>query len=669
MKRFSRILWLGVLCVPALPAWSGVIFPRQDIAFDLPGLKGNPFDITQNDVLLLLKRPDGATVRLPAFYVGGVSWRVRYTPSARGRHVVVAVRNNGKAVKPSGLKPSAFHVTGRPMPGFVRRDPRDPGRFALDDGSGYYPIGHNAAWEDQRTYTVQGVLAKMGKAGMNWSRIWMCHWDLKNLDWVEKRPVAPGTLDLQVARRWDDIVWAAEKSGIRFQMVLQHHGQFGSGADANWDVNPWNVKNGGFLANPADFFTDPRARAITRSKYRYIIARWGYSPAVMAWELFNEVQWTDAVRDGRRDDVARWHDEMAAFIRAQDPYRHLVTSSMGTASPELGNSLDFWQPHAYVPDPLAAVGNLNGLGLDRPAFLGEIGPEGMTGGEDDFIRRLLWSSMMSESAGAAQYWSWEVVERANWYHLFRPAVAFARWSGLAGMRGAKALAAEVATEARGPLSLSPGGGWRKAERTEYSVLPNGEIPGIGLMPRYLQGRANKALFPSLTLHVNYPKPGRFAVRLSQVARLGARVVLSLDGAGMVTKDFPGTGKDETIDETLEMPVPEGQHAIRIEATGDDWVVLSRFTFEPYASTLGALAKGNGESAVVWVFDRTGKGDPVSGSLRLPGMRAGRYSVRWFDPKTGKPSGNSAASVDAAGLLTVDTPRVSGDVAAVVRRAN
>ena len=33
------------------------------------------------------------------------------------------------------------------------------------------------------------------------------------------------------------------------------------------------------------------------------------------------------------------HDEMADFIRKQDPFRHLVTSSMGTGSAELGGKL------------------------------------------------------------------------------------------------------------------------------------------------------------------------------------------------------------------------------------------------------------------------------------------------------------------------------------------
>ena len=67
-----------------------------------------------------------------------------------------------------------------------------------------------------------------------------------------------------------------------FQMVLQHHTQYSTAARADWDAHPWNLANGGWLKTPLDFFTDEQARAITRDKFRYIAARWGYSSSIMA---------------------------------------------------------------------------------------------------------------------------------------------------------------------------------------------------------------------------------------------------------------------------------------------------------------------------------------------------------------------------------------------------
>jgi len=48
------------------------------------------------------------------------------------------------------------------------------------------------------------------------------------------------------------------ESGVRFQLVLFHHGPWSSRVNSNWGENPWNVKNGGFLAKPDDFFTNQR---------------------------------------------------------------------------------------------------------------------------------------------------------------------------------------------------------------------------------------------------------------------------------------------------------------------------------------------------------------------------------------------------------------------------
>ncbi len=41
--------------------------------------------------------------------------------------------------------------------------------------------------------------------------------------------------------------------------MLFHHGPYSTTTDSNWHEHPWNVANGGFLADPTDFFVDPEA--------------------------------------------------------------------------------------------------------------------------------------------------------------------------------------------------------------------------------------------------------------------------------------------------------------------------------------------------------------------------------------------------------------------------
>lgn len=100
-----------------------------------------------------------------------------------------------------------------------------------------------------------------------------------------------------------------------------------------------------FSTGLSNFATDPTAKEYQKRWLRYAVARWGHSPAIMAWELFNEVEWVDAVQTDRDwPTVICWHAEMAAFLRELDPYHHLVTTSAAWEQPELYRAMDYFQP-------------------------------------------------------------------------------------------------------------------------------------------------------------------------------------------------------------------------------------------------------------------------------------------------------------------------------------
>ncbi len=96
----------------------------------------------------------------------------------------------------------------------------------------------------------------------------------------------------------------------------------------NWNENPYNAANGGPCIHTWDFFTDQRSRQLIRNRFRYIVARYGYSRNILCWELFNEVDWTDDF-SRHKTDVTAWHEEMAAWLSRLDVNRHLVTTSYG----------------------------------------------------------------------------------------------------------------------------------------------------------------------------------------------------------------------------------------------------------------------------------------------------------------------------------------------------
>ncbi|MDQ2732118.1 MAG: cellulase family glycosylhydrolase, partial [Armatimonadota bacterium] len=347
-----------------------------ETSFSIPNLQGDPFDPDSADVEVNVKRSHGNGWRIPAFFDGGATWRMRMTPDKPGRYTVQSITLNGQPLPPTDLQNREWTVDSAPEPGFVRIR---RGRFAFDDGTSYFPLGHNQAWRSNNLPDIPELFGKMHAAGENWSRVWMNAWDGKNLDWpVGRPPLKLGEIDLNAARRWDRIVDAAAKNGIYFQMTLQHHGQYSTTTNPNWNDNPYNTKNGGFLQDPADFFTNEQARALTRRKLRYILARWGYSPNIMAFELFNEVQYTDAAHKGRWNDVAAWHAEMAAFLREHDLNHHLITTSSIPDVPEpVWTTMDYLQRHSYPPDLLVALGDPSvewNTHPAKPLFVGEFGP-------------------------------------------------------------------------------------------------------------------------------------------------------------------------------------------------------------------------------------------------------------------------------------------------------
>ncbi|MCS6775442.1 MAG: DUF5060 domain-containing protein [Chloroherpetonaceae bacterium] len=673
-------------------AGTGVVrgtYPRIETAFRIEKLPGDPFDYERVRVIVTLRKPDGSTVDVPAFFDGDTTWRMRYTPSAPGKYSVVNIRLNQETGMASDPEPREWDVRGTPAPGFVRIDPGDRSRFVFDNGERFYPLGHNVAWESNEVPRIPEIFARMQEAGENWSRVWTTHWDGKNLDWRAgardpKRPV--GQIDLEVARRWDAIVEAAEKHGIYFQMVLQHHGQYSTEVNPNWAENPYNAAQGGFLRNPMGFFTDSQARALTKRKLYYILARWGYSPSIMAFELFNEVESTDAGRARRWEEIALWHREMALFLRQHDLYRHLLTTSAHPALAEdnpIWETVDFLQTHTYAPDTVTAMRipvPAAQKKSTRPHFIGEFGSADLKDPEGVTLHRGLWASLMYSPSGAAQYWDWVNIERNRLYDRLRAAATFVKASGLASQGSLTTGVLQVEASGRAALRLAPAGGWKKAGAHTFVVEPDGFPEGFEHFPSYLQGRSKREMMPEpLTLRVHFAQPGSVVVTIGQVAKRGARVVLQVDGQ-RVERSYPPAEKDyepEPENATLRAEVPAGTHTITLRGEGEDWVLLREIALVNYAPVLATLARSGRDFCVAWIYHRdridlsreaVAALPEVKGRVALPELQSGRYRIAWWDTWAGVPLRSTEVEVPRrAQTVWLETPLFRRDIALCVTK--
>ncbi|HEV2211018.1 MAG TPA: hypothetical protein VG167_19775 [Verrucomicrobiae bacterium] len=663
-SRLAVLICAGLLLV-AGPAWAGGAYPRLQAVFNLPNLTTDPFDFTVTDVQVQILQPDGTTISLPAFFDGGTTWRVRHTPLLIGIYQVMGITLNGQPATFTGLQPGTWTVAGTPTsPGYVQRDPLNPNAFITSNGRRYYPLGQDVAWDTSATTNVAGIIAKLGAAHENWARVWMDHWDNKNLDWPSVGPF--GTLSLTVAQKWDAILSAAEQAGVGVQMTLQHHGQYSSTTDPNWPQNPYNTANGGFLANATQFFTNAQAKALTKRKLRYAIARWGYSTSVMGWELFNEVQFTDAAQAGQWTNIAAWHDEMAQFIRSQDSYHHLITTS-SQLDQAIWDQCDYYQHHDYPADLISALeqapGVPNGQPI-KPIFGGECG---MNNTPYLGYHAPLWSGLMAGQAGASQQWYWDHVDADNAYDLFAAARGFVLLSGLAEQDNLARSSPHVGCPVLGSLSFAPGGGWSTASQYVFTVGDNAP-DGIGSLPSYLQGIWHSDMTSNgYTFLVNYSQPGTFAAQVVETSTFGNSIfVMSLDGVVKTNVLFPYTSGGPT-NITFTMSVPAGAHSIVLTNAGTDWFNLGNLTLNPYASMLGGYELNNTNFAALWLWHRTNiyytnATAALTGAVPVSGLAPGAYSATWWDTFAGVPISNFVLNVTGPNPVTVSTPPVLRSVA-------
>lgn len=112
--------------------------------------------------------------------------------------------------------------------------------------------------------------------------------------------------------------------------------------------------------NGANFFPG------TRNKLRYVVARWGYSTNIAAWEFFNEIDNAVFTQQDSllipHDAVTLWHGEMSRYLKDIGPYQHLVTTSVPHRDILGMNSIEI--PSIY-PDYIQTFG--------KPYVVGEFG--------------------------------------------------------------------------------------------------------------------------------------------------------------------------------------------------------------------------------------------------------------------------------------------------------
>ncbi|OON66945.1 DUF5060 domain-containing protein [Hymenobacter sp. CRA2] len=375
-------------------------------------------------------------------------WRLRFAPPTAGKWRYRVVVMHGDTT--ISTEPVTVTVAASANPGFVGKHPNNR-NFAFADGKVFFPLGLNVTntWNNgpynRLPYRDARVgIQRIAEQGGNYARVLLIPAQFG----IEGPDGPAGSYDLRQNRAYDfdEVLELAARRGVYLQTVLVTQDElFDSESFGRaWPKHPYYQRLPPGSPNTR-FFADSVCRQLLRQRIRYIMARWGYSPALFGVELMGEADCFGAGTNDQfwdRDNprlLRRWADEMLAYARSLAP-QHLYTINVGyafsgnyplsdtSAAPYYSPQVDFVQDHYYSSDKNVEyqrafmARRAAGLYPSKPYFVGEFGLEqnGCWYGSSNFTRKLyppgllyhdlnelhntLWSSAFNGSGGTAMYW-------------------------------------------------------------------------------------------------------------------------------------------------------------------------------------------------------------------------------------------------------------------------
>jgi len=205
------------------------------------------------------------------------------------------------------------------------------------------------------------------------------------------------------------LVKDAEKEGIFLIFTIWDHPQLRDDNHPTWDTGNWTRNGFSKLSGLEGFFVSDEAWAWQENLYRYIIARWGYSPSIGMWQTVSEINGTNSL-----DQTDAWHEKVNAYFVANDPYRHPTTAS-GSGEvdwPEGHAAMDAPQVHLYAfeDDAVSAANFVAGwtsLMWERsakPNWIGEFGVSGNTY-YPELFHHSIWAALASGASMTPAEWN------------------------------------------------------------------------------------------------------------------------------------------------------------------------------------------------------------------------------------------------------------------------
>ena len=354
----------------------------------------DPFN--QVDVDAIITLPSGEEERIPGFWAGGSTWRVRYAPPAPG---IYKIRSVCSDTKNRDLHGHEFTLNVEPYSGQnlhykhgVLKVADDKRHFQHADGTPFFWLGDTwwmglckrLSWPDgfetlaadrvQKGFTMVQIVAGLypdmepfddrgaNEAGFPWDK------DFKSIN--------PAYFDM---------------ADVRIQHLADH-------GLAACIVGFWG------------YFIPRMGMTKVKQHWRYLIARWGAYPVV--WCLAGEGTMPYYLSKTQEQDAEiQKHGltELARYVRTIDPHHHPITihpSSSARLCVDDPSVLDFdmlqtgHSDRESAPNTIETINRSLAASPKMPVLIGEVCYEGIQEASRQEVQRFMfWSAILSGNAG------------------------------------------------------------------------------------------------------------------------------------------------------------------------------------------------------------------------------------------------------------------------------
>jgi hypothetical protein len=354
----------------------------------------DPFNQVEVDAIVTL--PSGQEERIPAFWAGGSTWRVRYAPPVPGLY---KVRSDSTDAANHDLHGQTFTLNVQPYSGQnphykhgVLKVAEDQRHFQHADGTPFFWLG-DTWW--------MGLCKRLS---------WPDGFETLTADRVQKG----FTIVQIVAGLYPDMEPFDERGANEVGYPWKRdYSRINPAYFDEADVRIQHLADHGLAACIVGFwgyFIPRMGMTKVKQHWRYLVARWGAYPVV--WCLAGEGAMPYYLSKTKEQDAEKQKHgltELARYVHSIDPHHHPVTihpSSSARLCVDDPSVLDFdmlqtgHSDRQSVPNTIETVNRSIAASPKMPVLIGEVCYEGIVEASREEVERFMfWAAILSGNGG------------------------------------------------------------------------------------------------------------------------------------------------------------------------------------------------------------------------------------------------------------------------------